>query len=285
MGEAVLQNFSRGCCEAKHCRHDRARTDEKKRGGPRRTTPVWLAGAASGLSGYYGPSKVLPPKNPTCATLRHGWYRSAASPVLLATLLLVLTASAPGFAESERPRGKVLVVRGFMTVFSLGLDDLAAKLQSEDLEILVVPASMSGLAAHQVARQYARGELRGPLILIGHSLGGDLLPGLARRLGDWGHTVDLMVMIDATQPSDVPCNVRRCVNLYQSNASPTWFRVFRGMPIRATHPATQLVNLDIRQLPQRERTAGLHHFNIDASDWIHDIVIREVEYAVQLRGE
>jgi hypothetical protein len=209
----------------------------------------------------------------------------AASSAPLAALLLVLIAVVPARAESESPRGKVLLVRGVMTVFSLGLDDLAKKLPREELNVEVVPASMSGLAARQIAQQYAQGELRGPLVLVGHSLGGDLLPGLAQQLGDSGQIVDLMVMIDSTNPSDAPKNVRRCVNLYQSNFSPTWFRVFRGAPIRATNPTTQLINVDIRQLPEREEAAKLNHFNIEASDWIHQLVIREIEYAVRTRGE
>jgi hypothetical protein len=212
-------------------------------------------------------------------------WRVIAWSIRITALLLVLIASVPARAESESTRGKVLLVRGAMTVFSLGLDDLAKKLPREELEVQVVPASMSGLAVRQIAQQYARGELRRPLVLIGHSLGGDLLPGLAQQLGDSGQTVDLMVMIDSTNPSDAPGNVRRCVNLYQSNFSPTWFRVFRGVPIRATNPDTQLVNVDIRQLFEREEAAKLNHFNIEASNWIHDMVIREIEYALRTRGE
>jgi hypothetical protein len=203
----------------------------------------------------------------------------------LAVSLWMLASSGSAQAESGSLRGKVLLVRGAMTVFSLGLDDLAKKLPCEELDIQVVPASMSGLAARQIAQQYARGELCGPLVLIGHSLGGDLLPGLAQQFGHAGQTVDLMVMIDATNPSAPPRNVRRCVNLYQSNFSPSWFRVFRGTSIRATNPVTQLVNVDIRQLSEGEEAARLNHFNIDASNWIHELVIREVQYAVRSHGQ
>ncbi len=149
---------------------------------------------------------------------------------------------------------------------------------------------MSGLAVRQIAQQYARGELQGPLVLIGHSLGGDLLPGLAQQLDAAGQQVDLMVMIDSTNPSDAPRNVRRCVNMYQSNFSPTWFRVFRGVPIRADHADTQLVNVDIRQLPERDKAAKLNHFNIEASTWIHDIAMivteaqNEERYLRQVHG-
>jgi alpha-beta hydrolase superfamily lysophospholipase len=222
---------------------------------------------------------------PICARSPRQRNRAAASWVLFAPLLFLLIVAIPAQAETDSPRGKVLLVRGVLTVFSLGLDELAQKLPGEDLDVQVVTASMSGVAVRQIGQQYARGELRGPLVLIGHSLGGDLLPSLAQQLGDVGQTVDLMVMIDSTNPSDAPKNVRRCVNLYQSNFSPAWFRVFRGAPIRAANPATQLVNVDIRQLPEQDEAAKLNHFNIEASKWIHEMVLREVEYAVKSRGQ
>ncbi len=214
---------------------------------------------------------------------RRGFLASAVP--LAALLLILLSGTVEAQAESGPPRGKVLLVRGVMTVFSLGLDDLAMKLPCEELEVQVVPASWSPHATRGIAERYMRGELAGPLVLIGHSLGGDMLPGLARQLGDSGQAVDLMIMIDSTSPSDVPMNVRRCVNLYQSNFSPTWFRVFRGVPIRATNPATELVNVDIRQFPEIQEAATLHHFNIDASDWIHQVVICEIQHLLRSRGE
>ncbi len=172
-----------------------------------------------------------------------------------------------------------------MTVFSLGLDDLATKLPRETLEVQVVPTSWSPHATRNIAERYRRGELNGPLVLIGHSLGGDMLPGLARQLGTAGLNVDLMILIDSTNPADVPVNVRRCINLYQSNLSPTWFRVFRGAPIRATNPATQLVNVDLRQFPEIGQTPTLHHFNIDASTWVHQIVMGEIQHLIRSSGQ
>lgn len=210
-----------------------------------------------------------------------------ATPLLakLAALLLLLTAKDAARAECPPSRGTVLLVRGVMTVFSLGLDDLATKIPREPFEVQVVPTSWSPQAARHIAERYRKGELSGPLVLIGHSLGGDMLPGLARQLGAAGLNVDLMIMIDSTNPSDVPMNVCRCINLYQSNFSPTWFRVFRGAPIRATNPATQLVNVDLRQFPEIGQTAALHHFNIDASDWVHQIVIGEIQHLIRSRRQ
>jgi hypothetical protein len=193
--------------------------------------------------------------------------------LVVSTALLIRTGNS---AERLGRNGKILLVRGLFNVFSLGLDDLAAQLSRRGYNAEVVPAGLSYTVVDDVSRKYANGELKGPLVLIGHSLGGDLLPELANRLAAHRRTVELLVMIDSTFPSDCPGNVRRCVNLYQSNFSPEWFRVFRGVPIRAQAATTEVVNVDIRRLTNHPDAAQLDHFNIEASPWIHQMVIAEV---------
>jgi len=167
-------------------------------------------------------------------------------------------------------------VRGVFTVFSLGLDDLAKQLQEDGMDVQVVPAALSRAAVDQIVCEYVHGECCGPLVIVGHSLGADLLPGLARRFQASGLSVDLLVMIDSTNPSEPPANVKRCVNLYQSNASPEWFRVFRGAPIRCRYETTELVNVDIRKLAHQGEANGINHFNIEASAWVQQLVAKEV---------
>jgi hypothetical protein len=140
-------------------------------------------------------------------------------------------------ADPSEPRGTVLLVRGVLTVFSLGLDDLAAQLKERGWNTIVMPASGAYSATERLCQ--SRDQRDGPLVLVGHSLGGDLLPGLARRIGCYDQSVDLMVIIDSTYPSRIPANVKRCVNLYQSNLSPTWFRVFRGIPVEQECESTE----------------------------------------------
>jgi pimeloyl-ACP methyl ester carboxylesterase len=181
-----------------------------------------------------------------------------------------------GVAGEAHVPGKVLLVRGVLTVFSLGLDDLADRLRRKGLDVQIVPASLAFSTAGKIAEDYAAGRTKGPLVIIGHSLGGDLGPALARRFGRQGVPVDLLVMIDSTNPSSIPENVKRCVNLYQSNFSPTWFRIFRGAPTEAKSGQTNLTNIDIRELPEKGQATQLNHFNIEKSPWVHDIVSREL---------
>lgn len=205
--------------------------------------------------------------------------------LVLAILLIPIQIPSCLSAEKSTRGGKVILVRGVLTVFSLGLDDLSAQLVERGYSTEVVPASLAYLAVDSACKKYAMGELNDPLILIGHSLGGDLLPGLAERLATDHREVDLLIMIDSTFPSNCPPNVRRCVNLYQTNFSPEWFRIFRGAPIQSLNSATELINIDVRKAIDHHEAAKLNHFNIEASPWIHKIVIDEVDTAMCLASE
>ncbi|OHB80162.1 MAG: hypothetical protein A2V98_12300 [Planctomycetes bacterium RBG_16_64_12] len=200
---------------------------------------------------------------------RFGGYLFQAT--LCATALLA--ASGTGFARapSPKPRGKVLIVRGAFNVFSLGLDELGQKLKSRGLDVEVTSASQSSAAAARIRNAYRADPSYGPIVIIGHSLGAKLAPRLAGELQPYGVPVKLVVILDAPERMSVPANVERCVNLYQS--IPTG--IVHGFPAIAEAPSTDLVNFDIA------RIIGLsvNHFNIDATDWIHDAVIREVVQA------
>ena len=177
------------------------------------------------------------------------------------------------------PKARILIVRGIFTVFSLGMDDLAAKLRSQGYAVQVSTAAQSNQAAKQLRDYLIRTNERTPVIIIGHSLGGDPAPRLARTFAEKKVPVDMLIMLDSTMPSVPPANVRRCVNLYQSNLTPDWAPVFRGSRIDAHADETEMYNIDIRKLAGKEKTSGINHFNIDANPWIHDLIMEAVQYA------
>ena len=99
-------------------------------------------------------------------------------------------------------------------------------------------------------------------------------PKLAETFGDKRVPVDLLVMLDSTMPTSPPSNVKRCVNMYQDNGTPDWARVFRGTSIDARSSKTEMINIDIRKLAGKDKTAGINHFNIDANPWVHDLIVQ-----------
>lgn len=174
--------------------------------------------------------------------------------------------------QVEQPLGRVLIVRGIFTVFSLGMNDLGKRLQTAGYDVRVTTAIQSSAEVEKMSWMYGKQFDQVPLIIIGHSLGGDLAPRLASNFGKHNIPVDLLLMLDSTMPSAPPRNVRRCVNLFQSSNK----TIFQGREIRSWSPQTELFNIDIRQLASPEHTADIHHFNIDTNPWVHDLIVDAV---------
>jgi hypothetical protein len=81
-----------------------------------------------------------------------------------------------------------------------------------------------------------------------------------------------MVVVDNPHAATVPANVERCVNLYQTN----WVGVVQGALMKAESDRTELRNVNIDKLPQRGKGGHINHFNIDASPWIHSMIVQQV---------
>ena len=196
--------------------------------------------------------------------------------VVTALLLCVAEGSRGAQPPAIRRPGKVLIVRGVMTVFSLGLDELASKMEKHGFDVSIVPASVSPIVMASMKAAYRTNPNYGPVVIIGHSLGANMAPLLARQFQDARLPVDLLVLLDCTFKATVPSNVRRCVNLYQSgkHGFPA------GLPVRADSASTTLINAEINAFQQQYRCANIDqsaidHFNIDFAPWIQEIVIGE----------
>lgn len=188
------------------------------------------------------------------------------------SIALLLAASSTALARSPKLPGKVLLVRGAFNVFSLGLDELAQKLLSRGLDVEVTSASQSSSAASRIRDAYRANSSNGPIVIIGHSLGAKLAPRLAGEMKRYGVPVKLVVILDAPEKTLVPANVERCVNIYQSIP----IGIVRGYPARAEGRSTEIINVDIARLQGRNPSLVVNHFNIEATDWIHDALIDEV---------
>jgi len=173
-------------------------------------------------------------------------------------------------------RGRVLIVRGILTIFSLGMDDLARKMRRAGYDVKVTTAAQSGNAARSLRDHVLATKSSKPIIIIGHSLGGDLAPVLSRIFAEKGLSVDVLFMLDSTMPSSPPTNVKVCVNMYQNNGTPDWARIFRGTELHSHSPKTRLINIDIRELADNETAARINHFNIDANPWVHKVVMKMI---------
>jgi LysM repeat protein len=138
---------------------------------------------------------------------------SAVKPIAVAS---AETAPPPSTAE-KMPRGRAYLFRGIAgLIYSRGMDGLAERIKRVGL-----PASVSTYLlwrddAAQAIRDYRRDPA--PITLIGHSMGGDSAVAFAEMLNAENIPVSLLVTYDPSRiADDVPPNVERYINIYQSH--------------------------------------------------------------------
>jgi hypothetical protein len=174
-------------------------------------------------------------------------------------------------AAPEKPRkpashargsgsGHVYLLRGLLNVFSLGMDDLAAKLQARGVSASVHNhADWQGIA-DDIAAKYKAGK-HGPVILIGHSLGADAVMIQAEYLGKKGVPVALVVPFDGTGSYAASPNVARVMNLTQRD----YAYMRKGSGFRGS-----LQNIDV------SKDSSIDHINIDKNGRLHNLVVGAV---------
>jgi hypothetical protein len=119
-------------------------------------------------------------------------------------------AGAPKYAQAQGPT-KVYLLRGFLNVFSLGMDDIAAKLQASGISATVMNHADADFVASRILTAYNAGD-HGPIVLIGHSLGADAIVDVADTLARYNIPVALLVLFDGTEAHQIPVNVSSAIN-------------------------------------------------------------------------
>jgi hypothetical protein len=158
---------------------------------------------------------------------------------------------------------RAILLRGWLAVFSGGLDKLADELRARGINAEVRKHLYWTTTVSDILRERAAGKV-GMLILIGHSQGGNDAIEIARALEISHVQVDLLVTFDPYGQKPVPPNVARAINYYQNGG---W-----GLPlIPEAGFRGKLVNIDLAD------DSSIFHYNIDKNDRIHSEVLREIE--------
>ncbi len=163
-------------------------------------------------------------------------------------------------AQGLNTDAQIVLMRGLGNVFSLGMDDLAKKLEGFGYKPTVANWKFSQAAANEIAVKYQKTQ-GAPVILIGHSLGAVAAFDIAEILRKRNIPVSYMVTYDLTAARVVPANVKEYVNFYQRN----------GFGHKASPPPGYkgtMINVDVTN-----RT-DLKHGNID--EGAHEIIMGKV---------
>ncbi|MEI8197671.1 MAG: hypothetical protein WCI73_17385, partial [Phycisphaerae bacterium] len=153
---------------------------------------------------------------------------------------------APERETSHLRAGQVYCMRGWLGIFSTGMDDLADKINHEVTSVSVADEEWWRLKKFLI-KQKAAGKLSEPLVLVGHSWGADDQIRVAEELQAAGITVDLLITIDPVTPPSVPPNVKRCINIYKSHPVTDAVPFWRGVPIAQFDKKVPVADIDVRE--------------------------------------
>ncbi len=166
------------------------------------------------------------------------WLRRVLATGLTVAIFIFMGSSSPSHAQSGT---HVYMLRGFMNVFSMGLDSLAQKLEEGGIRTSVANHFAWSSYAQDAIGKYKSGKVRS-IIIIGHSLGGGAALSMAEQLREAKVPVSLVITLDPVGTPQAPANVRRLINLYVSNGMGS--KVERSSKFRGS-----LVNSDQKDKP------------------------------------
>ena len=179
--------------------------------------------------------------------------------------------------QDSHPRvGQAYLFRGFIGIFSTGMNQLGEELNSAGVDTIVFQSDQWSKLADTLADRFQDPDHE-PIVLVGHSYGADNIIRVAQALKDRNVEIDLLLTLDPVTPPKVPANVKRCVNLYQSNGAMDSLPWLRGIPLEAEKADTvDLLNENIRTKRTDLLDPGLNHFNIEKKEKIHAEIIKQV---------
>lgn len=167
--------------------------------------------------------------------------------------------SAPATANAE----EVFLIRGAMNIFSAGMNQMTDKLRSRGVNAKSLSnGQWSGIARDIISRNKA-GKVSFPIIVAGHSVGGQEAPQFSDMLAKAGIPVALVIGIDPgwATPPPFTAGSPRVVNFWVGGTS-------RGNPYRSTAGFSgSIQNVDIRAFSKAD------HVQIDKDPIVQSRII------------
>ena len=193
------------------------------------------------------------------------WWLRPLRAVAVALLLLAfpLGAAKAAVPSSDASGVHVYLLRGVLNIFSLGLDDIAAKLQAQGIRVTITNYLGWSALADEAAAEYRSGRVR-TIILVGHSSGATVLPDMVARLDQLGAPVKLAIGLDSVFRTSLQGRVGRYINFYVANGN--------GEPVARTNRLHgTLENVNVQNVP------GVGHLTIDKNEIMQGKVIGAID--------
>lgn len=195
------------------------------------------------------------------------WLRPLTAFAVMALLLAVPSGARAQGPSISKPIAHVYLLRGVLNVFSMGMDQIAYRLEQRGVQTTVANYLLWSSIADDAAAAYRSGKVR-TIILVGHSSGATVLPDMVERLNRLGAPVKLAIGLDSVFQTTLTGKVGRYINFYIGNGAGT--RVARGKDLQG-----DLSNVDVENIP-----GGVGHITIDKNEIIQQKVISAILSAI-----
>ncbi len=173
----------------------------------------------------------------------------------------------PAKVVAPTKAASVYLMRGFLGVFSLGMDRLDASLRAKGVKTRILShTGWPSVVSEILAEQALHPGQHAPVVIVGHSLGGNAALQAGYVLGKQGFPVDLVVTVDPTMSRPISPVVKRYLNVYMSGDA-------FGTKLAATGKA--VANDDIRSNPLLNKP-GVNHFTMDENPLVQQQILNEV---------
>ncbi len=192
------------------------------------------------------------------------WSRLLQAAAIALSVMVLSTGTA---VEAATPApgstAHVYLLRGVLNIFSMGLDDIAAKLEAQGIPVTVTNYLGWASLAEQAAADYKSGKVR-TIILVGHSSGATVLPDMVARLDQLGAPVKLAIGLDSVFRTSLHGRVGRYINFYIANGN--------GEPVKPTTGLHgTLENVNVQSVP------GVGHLTIEKNEIMQRKVISAID--------
>lgn len=199
---------------------------------------------------------------------------------LLAVCFLALTGPAPARAASTasaatEPATQVYFIRGFLGVFSTGFDSMAKSLAKDKIKAEVYGHLSGSLVRAKIIKQYGQSKRKKPIILVGHSFGGNAVFEVAAKLRKQNIPVALLISVDPTRAGPLSSNVKRYVNyFFPGNGLGSELKPGSGVP------QSRIKNIDMRKRVD-VAGAGDDHWTVTNNAALTREILKAVKRAVR----
>lgn len=110
--------------------------------------------------------------------------------------------------------GEIYLMRGLADIFSRGMDDMTAKLRAKGHDASNFSYKYWKEVADDIVRRARAEAVSYPIVIMGHSLGGNESSKFANYLASRGVRVELVVTFDPVETGRVGANIGEVVNYY-----------------------------------------------------------------------